>query len=186
MDGNILVRVPPERLVPGASLSESVSMGEKDRPIRIDHWIAAVLLFAMAAIAFINVLSRYLFHFSFASTEEITINLFVWLTVVGSGIAFERGGQLGMVTLYNVFPKRFKRVIIFFSSGLSALLFILVDLFTIQAIKDEMTLFHATSAALGIPVWIYYTGVPLFSVFVFTGIYRDASSKLGALNRKED
>ena len=156
-------------------------MGDKDQPIRLDHWIAAILLFAMAAIAFINVLSRYLFHFSFAATEEITINLFVWLTVVGSGIAFERGGQLGMVTFYNIFPKRFKRVIVLFSAGMSALLFILVDIYTIQAIKDELTLFHATSAALGIPVWIYYTGVPIFSVFVFTGIYRNASSRLDRL-----
>jgi len=156
-------------------------MGDKDQPIRLDHWIAAILRFAMAAIAIINVLSRYLFHFSFAATEEITINLFVWLTVVGSGIAFERGGQLGMVTFYNIFPKRFKRVIVLFSAGMSALLFILVDIYTIQAIKDELTLFHATSAALGIPVWIYYTGVPIFSVFVFTGIYRNASSRLDRL-----
>jgi TRAP-type transport system small permease protein len=160
-------------------------MGDQDQPIRVDYWIAAVLLFAMAAIAFINVLSRYLFHFSFAATEEITINLFVWLTVVGSGIAFERGGQLGMVTLYNVFPKRFKRVVVLFSAGMSALLFILVDLFTIQAIKDEVTLFHATSAALGIPVWIYYLGVPVFSVFVFRGIYRNAFSRLDTLEREE-
>ena len=106
--------------------------------------------------------------------------------MVGSGIAFERGGQLGMVTLYNIFPRRFKRIIIVFSSGMSSLLFVLVDIFTIQAIKDEVTLFHATSAALGIPVWMYYTGVPLFSVFVFTGIYRDASSKLDGLKRKEN
>lgn len=160
-------------------------MGDKDDPIRIDHWIAAILLFAMAAIAFINVLSRYLFHFSFASTEEITINLFVWMTVVGSGIAFERGGQLGMVTLYNVFPRRFKRVIILFSAGMSAILFVLVDVYTIQAIKDEVTLFHATSAALGIPVWIYYTGVPILSVFVFMGIYRNASSRLDGLKEEK-
>ncbi|OPX38930.1 MAG: hypothetical protein B1H11_03965 [Desulfobacteraceae bacterium 4484_190.1] len=160
-------------------------MGDKNQSIRIDHWISAILLFTMAAIAFINVLSRYLFHFSFAATEEITINLFVWLTVVGSGIAFERGGQLGMVTLYNVFPRKFKRVIVLFSAGMSALLFILVDIYTIQAIKDEVTLFHATSAALGIPVWIYYTGVPILSIFVFMGIYRDASSRLDGLKQEK-
>ena len=151
---------------------------KSDPHIRLDYWIVAVLFFAMAAIAFANVLSRYLFHFSFASTEEITINLFVWITVIGSGLAFERGGQLGMVTLYNVFPRRFKKAVVLFSAGLSALLFLLVDLFTIQAIYDEITLFQATSAALGIPVWIYYVGVPVFSVFVFIGIYRDASVKL--------
>ena len=160
-------------------------MDQKNQPIRIDHWIVAILLFAMASIAFINVLSRYLFHFSFAATEEVTINLFVWLTVVGSGIAFERGGQLGMVTLYKIFPKKFKKLAILFSSGLSALLFLIVDIYIIQAIYDELTIFQATSAALEIPVWIYYIGVPILSVFVFAGIYRDAASKLDALEMKE-
>jgi len=161
-------------------------MTQSGRSIRIDHWIVAILLFTMASIAFINVLSRYLFHFSFAATEEITINLFVWMTVIGSGIAFERGGQLGMITLYRVLPKGFKTFVIIFSSTLTAVLFLLVDIYMIQAIYEELTLFHATSAALGIPVWIYYFGVPLFSVFVFAGIYRDASSKLEALNSRPD
>jgi TRAP-type C4-dicarboxylate transport system permease small subunit len=156
-------------------------MNQTNPHIRIDHWIAAILLFTMASIAFINVLSRYLFHFSFAATEEITINLFVWLTVVGSGLAFERGGQLGMVTLNKIFPKKFKRLVIFFSSGLSAALFLIVDIYVIQAIYDELTLFQAKSAALEVPVWIYYIGVPILSVFVFAGIYRDAASKLSEL-----
>ncbi|UCF82694.1 MAG: TRAP transporter small permease subunit [Desulfobacteraceae bacterium] len=161
-------------------------MGQTNKRIRIDHWLVAILLFSMASIAFINVLSRYLFHFSFAATEEITINLFVWITVIGSGIAFERGGQLGMVTLYNIFPKKLKKFVIVFGSGLSAILFVLVDIYMIQAIYEELTLFHATSAALGIPVWIYYIGVPVFSVFVFAGIYREASSKLNALKGKRE
>ena len=156
-------------------------MAEPNQRFRIDHWIVAILLFTMASIAFVNILSRYLFHFSFAATEEITINLFVWVTVIGSGLAFERGGQLGMITLYSLFPKKFKKFVIIFSAALSAILFILVDVYMIQAIYEELTMFNATSAALGIPVWIYYIGVPIFSVFVFFGIYRDASSKLNGL-----
>ena len=159
-------------------------MNKTSERIRIDHWLVAILLFTMASIAFVNILSRYLFHFSFASTEEITINLFVWVTVIGSGLAFERGGQLGMVTLYKLFPKKFKKFVIFFSAALSAVLFLLVDIYMIQAIYQELTLFNATSAALGIPVWIYYIGVPIFSVFVFAGIYRDASVKLDGLKRE--
>jgi len=98
--------------------------------------------------------------------------------VIGSGIAFERGSQLGMVTLYNIFPKKMKRFAILLSSLLSVFLFILVDIYMIKSIYNEITLFKATSAALGVPVWIYYAGVPLFSVYVFRGIYRDAKSKL--------
>jgi TRAP-type C4-dicarboxylate transport system permease small subunit len=161
-------------------LSEE-SMGDSKDRIRIDHWIVAVLLAVMATIAFVNVISRYLVNLSFAATEEITVNLFVWLTVVGSGIAFERGGQLGMVTLYNVLPHKLKKFAILLSSSLSAILFVIVDLYVIQAIHDEITLFWAISPALGIPVWIYYLGVPVLSVFVFTGIYKDASSKLKKL-----
>ena len=161
-------------------------MAHPNQRFRIDHWIVAILLFTMAAIAFVNILSRYLFHFSFAATEEITINLFVWVTVIGSGLAFERGGQLGMITLYNLFSKRFKKLVILLSAALSAVLFLLVDIYMIQAIYEELTMFNATSAALGIPVWIYYIGVPLFSIFVFTGIYRDASAKLDALTREGD
>ncbi len=151
--------------------------------IRVDHWLAAIFLFTMAAIAFVNVLSRYLFHFSFAATEEITINLFVWLTVIGGGIAFERGGHLGMITLYNLFPRRIKKFSILLSATLSALLFILVDFYMIKAIYSEITQFQATSAALGIPVWIYYAGVPVLSIFVFLGVYRDATLKLSKLEQ---
>jgi TRAP-type C4-dicarboxylate transport system permease small subunit len=150
-------------------------------PIRTDYWIAALLLMAMALIAFINVLSRYFINFSIGATEEITINLFVWMTVVGTGIAFERGAQLGMVTFFNLFPLKVRKTLVVFSALLGAGLFILVCIYMIQAIYDELTLFHATSAALGIPVWIYYAGVPLFAVFVFRGIYRGTLARLAVL-----
>ena len=152
--------------------------------IRADHWLVAVLLAVMAVIAFINILSRYIFHFSFAATEEITINLFVWMTVIGMGIAFERGGQLGMVTFFNMFPPRFQKASVMVYSILAAALFLVLNWFMIQAIYDEITLFQAKSASLGIPVWIYYTGLPVFSVFVFRGIYRDARVKLSASEKQ--
>jgi len=159
-------------------------MSASKSSFRIEHWIVAILMFFMALITFINVLSRYLFHFSFAFTEEITINLFVWMTVVGSGIAFERGAHLGMVTLFNLFPKAFKKTVILLSSALSALLFVLVNGYLVRSIYDEMVLFHATSGALGLPVWIYYAGVPILSIFVLQGIYRDASAKLKETERE--
>ncbi len=89
-----------------------------------------------------------------------------------------------MVTLFNLFPRRFRKLVILFSSLLSVSLFVLVDLFLVQAIYDEVVMFHAASGALGIPVWIYYLGVPLLSLYVFRGIYRDALAKLRALEKE--
>lgn len=158
-------------------------MSQDKKPLRVDHLIAALLLGIMATIAFTNVLSRYIFHFSFAATEEITVNMFVWMTVIGTGIAFERGGQLGMVSIFNLFPKKMQRTVTVISAVLTALLFIAVNYFMILAIYDEITLFKAKSGALGIPVWIYYLGVPIMSVFVFRGIYRDAMSRISNQDR---
>ncbi len=151
---------------------------EKKRSFGVDEWIAAILLFVMATIAFINVLSRYLFHFSFAFTEEIGINFFVWVTVVGAGIAFERGSQLGMVTLYNIFPKKLKKITTVISALLSTLLFAIVDIIMIKTIYQDMTLFHMRSRALSIPEWIYYSGVVILSIFLFKRIYEGLTKSL--------
>ncbi|PIE33471.1 hypothetical protein CSA56_11745 [candidate division KSB3 bacterium] len=160
------------------------SMGKKNKKFRIDEWIAAILLFAMATIAFVNVLSRYFFHFSFAATEEITINFFVWLTLVGTGIAFERSSQVGMVTVFKLFPKPMKKAIVWLSAVLGTGLFLLVDYFMLQTIYSEITLFQSTSPALGIPMITYYLGVPLLSIFVFIGIYRGAATQLQHIEEK--
>jgi len=154
------------------------------KSFKIEHWIVAILLLVMSCITFINILSRFLFHFSFAATEEITINCFVWMTVVGIGIAFTHGAQLGMVTLFDIFPPGMKKIVILASAALSALLFAFVNIFLLRTIYDELVLFHATSGALNIPIWIYYAGVPVLSVFVFKGIYQDASAKLKSLEGK--
>lgn len=144
----------------------------------LEHWLVALCMGGMVVIAFLNVLSRYIFHFSLAATEEITINLFVWMTVIGIGIAFKRGGHMGMVTFYKHFPKRVRKACVVVYSLLAAALFLVLDYYMIQAIYDEITLFEARSAALNIPVWIYYMGLPVLSVFVFRGIYCDAVRKL--------
>jgi TRAP-type transport system small permease protein len=159
-------------------------MNASNRKFRLDEWIAAILLAVMSLIAFLNVLSRYFLHFSFAATEEITVNCFVWLTLVGTGLAFERGGQLGMVSLYNLFPRAWQKGIIWFSAFLAAALFCLVDIIMIQTIYTELTVFHSTSAALGIPIVVYYVITPLLSVFVFLGICREAAQKLKGLTNQ--
>ncbi len=146
--------------------------------LRWEHVAAAVLLGAMALIAFVNILGRYLFHYSLSFTEEITINLFVWLTVIGTGLAFERGAQLGMVTFFRLFPARLRRLLILLSAVLSAGLFVAIDLFLVRTIYYEITIFRASSPALEIPIWIYYAGVVVFSLSVFKGIYRGAASEM--------
>ena len=62
--------------------------------------VACVVIFTvMTLIAFGNILSRYLFKYSFAFTEELVVSLFVWLTLLGAGAAFRYGSHLGFTLL---------------------------------------------------------------------------------------
>ncbi len=133
----------------------------------IEEILAAVIVGIMAIIAFINVLSRYLLHLSIAATEELEVNFFVWVTVIGIALAFEKGSHLGMTILYDKFPKWMKKISIIVSTFLGIILFTIVDYFAIREIYMDMTIFHMRSEALNIPNWIYVIGIPIFSIFVF-------------------
>lgn len=152
----------------------------------LDELIAASLLGIMAVLTFVNVLNRYIFKASFAFTEEITVNLFVWITLLGIAIAFRRGSNLTMSNLYDSFPVRLKQA----SNIISALIGIIIFCFLIynsgREILKNMTFYHTTSESLGIPTWIYSMGTPVFSLFVIKEIISSSiknARKLGKTSR---
>jgi len=149
--------------------------------LKIEELISAILLFIMASIAFINVLSRKIFHLSFAFTEEVTVHFFVWVTVLGIAIAFEKGAHLGVMTVYDKLPKTLKKIAAFISASLSALLFLIVNYYAFREIYMDITIFHMESEALRIPEWMYIIGIPIFSVFIFKNIYKGLKIELNKI-----
>jgi TRAP-type C4-dicarboxylate transport system permease small subunit len=140
------------------------------KKLKIEEVLVVIIISIMAILAFINVLSRFIFHISFAATEEIEINMFVWITVLGIAMAFEKGSHLGMNLVFDKFPKTLKLIAVIISSLLAIWLFATVDYYAIKDVIRDLTLYHSRSEALNIPVWIYTIGTPIFSIFVFKSI----------------
>ena len=157
----------------------------KGTKLKIEELISAILLFVMASIAFVNVLSRKIFHLSFAFTEEITVHFFVWMTILGIAMAFEKGAHLGVVTIYNKLPKTLKKSAALISASLSALLFLIVNYYAFREIYMDVTIFHMESEALRIPEWMYIIGIPIFSVFIFKNIYKGLKNELKRIESEE-
>jgi len=125
-----------------------------------------VLLFAiMSSIAFLNVITRYLFHYSLAFTEELTINMFVWITLLGTSIGFKKGSHLAVTFLVNMFPKRMQKLIFVFTSALCIGLFILLIICAVQQIISEYQL-GSISDALGVKVYRYTIMVPVCTLLI--------------------
>ncbi|NLJ47771.1 MAG: TRAP transporter small permease [Treponema sp.] len=139
--------------------------------------IGAVLLAGMAVLTFLNVINRYVFKKSIAFTEEITVNLFVWITLIGIAMAFRKGANLQMTNLFDRFSPRLKRAATVAAGVIGILIFGFIIVNSCREIWKNMTFYRTTSEALGIPTWIYSLGTPIFSVMVIWEIFRSTFRK---------
>lgn len=127
--------------------------------------LGAVLLAVMTVIAFTNVVVRYGTTFSFAWSEELTVNLFVWVVLLGTARVFREGGHLGMNLLYRALPSTLRLACHLLGMALGLAFFGALAWYGWLEVQDEMDL-ESTSESLGIPVWWYTLATPLFSLLI--------------------
>ena len=142
-------------------------------PSRFEEVLCAVLFAVMAIITFLNIISRYLLKYSFAFTEELVVSFFVWLTLLGTSIAFREQSHLGFSFLVDRLPPKIRRILLWASAGLGAGLFIFLIYFSMGQIGEEISL-GITSSGIGVPQWWYTIGVPAFSVLIVLRVFQGA------------
>ena len=127
--------------------------------------LGAVLLALMTGIAFVNVVVRYCTTFSFAWSEELTVNLFVCVVLLGAARVFREGGHLSMTVLYKFCPRAARLCFYCLGAALGMAFFGALAFYGVLEVVDEYQL-ESISEALGIPVWWYTIATPLFSLLV--------------------
>lgn len=153
--------------------------------VHLDELIGAILLGIMSLITFVNVMNRYFFKHSIAFTEEITVNMFVWITLLGISMAFRKGTNLKMTNLFDLFSTRLKKIAILGAGILGTLLFLFLIVNSLQEIYKNITFYKTTSEALGIPTWIYSLGTPIFSLVVIRELIKSTFRLLKQTEGKE-
>jgi len=145
-----------------------------------DHFeeiLGSILVAVMVTISFVNVITRYFIRMSLSWSEEITVNLFVWVVMLGTAIAFKKGSHLGMEFIYERFPYRIKKVLFLLSAILSIAFFVVLGWLGAIEVKDEIDLCVITES-LAIPVWYYTIAIPVFSVLVIFRILQNVVTSL--------
>jgi TRAP-type C4-dicarboxylate transport system permease small subunit len=79
---------------------------------RLDHWIARIetvavvlLVMALTAVTFAQVITRYLLDDPLIWSEEAARYLFVWVSMIGAALAIRQGGHFGLDLLIRRMPK---------------------------------------------------------------------------------
>ena len=131
----------------------------------IEELFGSILLAVMAVIAFMNVVTRYITNYSFAFTEEIVVNLFVWIILLGISYGYRTGSHLVMAFLYEHVPSGTQKTFLHLGNVLSIGFFLLLLYWSGLQVIDEYEL-QTRSDALEAPAWIYTMCMPLISVLI--------------------
>ena len=136
---------------------------------RFEELLGAFLLAVMACISFINVIIRYCTNLSFSASEELTINFFVWVVLLGTARAFRENSNFSMSLIYSLCKGKL-RIALYWFSVICCLIFFasMVYLGSIEVI-DEIAL-DVSSESLDIPVWLYTIATPAFSLLIIVRI----------------
>lgn len=114
----------------------------------------------MACLAFANVITRYIFHYPLAFTEELEVNALVWLTLFGTASAFRRKRHLRMLFFLDKFPPFVQTGLNMLMSVLGVGLFLWLGYLGYYQLMDERLL-EITSESLGLPQWLYTVCIPV-------------------------
>lgn len=157
--------------------------------MKILDYFEEIILFitflTITLITFANILSRNFFKFSFSFTEEITINLLVLLTFVGTALGVRRYAHLGFTLVYDIAGKMGKKVIILISSIMSAGLFVILLYYGYEMVAFQMKI-SQTTPALGMPQWILSLALPLGALLCLIRTVQVTFEELKQVNKIEE
>lgn len=132
--------------------------------MKILDYFEEILLFiaflAITVITFLNVVSRNFAGASLAFTEEITINLLVLITFLGSAIGVRKYAHLGFTLLFDKGNKAVRIFIVFFAGLAGLLLFGVLTWYGWEMVSFQK-LMNQKTPALGMPQWILSLALPL-------------------------
>ncbi|EHR61109.1 TRAP transporter small permease [Saccharomonospora cyanea] len=134
----------------------------------VENLLAAVPFAVVAVVAFVNVLSRYFFNASLAFTSELTVNLAVWMVMMGAVIGLREGAHLGFSALYDHVPGVVRGVLtVVITLTVLAFLAVLL-LFGLEMALQQAERGRATPS-IGVPQWVFTIALPIGALL---GVYR--------------
>ena len=141
--------------------------------LHLEEVLGSILLALMASIAFVNVVVRYCSTFSFAWSEELTTNFFVWIVLLGTACAFRDRSNLCVALFYSKLPSSLRTLCYILSLALALIFFSVLAYTGVLEILDEIDL-ERVSDSLELPYWIYTSAIPLFSILISVRIVQRA------------
>ncbi|HEY8607808.1 MAG TPA: TRAP transporter small permease [Noviherbaspirillum sp.] len=157
-----------EALQPDGSLAPARPVGPIEKLfLAANRWIVIAMMAAMVVMVFANVVSRYVWNYSFIWAEELSQYLMVWITFLGAGLALREGRHVAVELLQDRLPVRTRAWVRHLVAAL-----IIVFLLALVVLGFQFALFawEQETPVMNIPLGIPYLAVPLGALLLLVHI----------------
>jgi TRAP-type C4-dicarboxylate transport system permease small subunit len=134
-----------------------------------------VLLFLVIVIVSFQVFNRFLFHFPFAWTEELTRYLFVWLSLLGAVRGVRDRAHIQVDLFFNLFPKKAQLI---FDLLINTLVLVLLVSVIISGMEILPMTIQRRAPTMNISMFYLYVGIPLSSVLMILYVLKNSFEDL--------
>ncbi len=156
---------------------------------KLFHWFNLLeegtlcfVLLGLACMAFVQVVSRYVFHYSFSWFEELGRYLGIFMAFLGASIGVKYGAHFTMDALVRQLPIRAAGLVRSAVNVLSGIFFLAVVWFALLQ-ASKLRRYGVTSAALRIPMYLVYLPIPAFSFSMAVRFFLRARTEWGVFLR---
>jgi C4-dicarboxylate transporter DctQ subunit len=132
---------------------------------RIENLTLVWTILGLAFIGFIQVITRYVFNYSFTWFEELGRYLGVFVAFLGASIGVKTGSHFTMDLMVSHLKSPWQQITRSLTAGLSGLFFFIVAWYSWKLVL-RMHGFETTSPTMEIPMYIAYLPIPVFSGFI--------------------
>lgn len=126
--------------------------------------LSAVLIF-ITAITFINVVIRKLTDGQFAWTEELVINLFVLVIMLGCALSVREGGLISLSLLYDQVPPAVRKVFVVIITAANLIFWTLLLKTGADKVLSQLASGKHTTS-LDWPEWVFTIFLPIGAAFL--------------------
>ncbi len=130
----------------------------------INQSIAAIGIAGGVALAFYNVVARYVFGSSLTWAGELTVYLFLWSAFFGAAYCFKQDAHISITILLEKVPPRVAKALLLLSHLVTFIYLAAVSWYGYEYLQLVIEL-DERSIDLDIPMWIPYLVIPVAFAF---------------------
>lgn len=132
---------------------------------RVEELVLVLISVLVTVITFGNVLSRFVFHSSFSWSEELVINVFILLIMLGCALSTRDGSMITLSLVFDNVGVTGKKILTVIDTIANVAFYVVLIGTGFQKVASQLKTGKETFS-LGWPEWIFTILLPIGAIFL--------------------